>query len=100
MNNGMTFTEGQLLKRRMQRKIVGTMDALGRIILPQELRSEKRAFRVIRKYSGFRKLIVVTHGVPMRQFVYIPEIPYCGILEMQFNENSVSSGYVVLEDQS
>lgn len=42
MGNDMTFTKGQLLKGRiiMQKKFVRTMDALGRIILPQNLRSE------------------------------------------------------------
>ncbi len=38
----MTLTKGQLLKRRMimPRKFIRTMDALGRIVLPQEFRSE------------------------------------------------------------
>jgi hypothetical protein len=52
-----------------------------------------RAFRVVRRYVEYRKLIVVTHGVLMRQFVYRDEIPYCGILEMQFDENAVCTGY-------
>lgn len=54
----------------------------------------ERAFRAVRKYGGVRKLIVVTHGIPMRQFVYVPEIPYCGILEMEFTESSEYSGFV------
>ncbi|HPE16474.1 MAG TPA: histidine phosphatase family protein [Oscillospiraceae bacterium] len=54
----------------------------------------ERAFRVIRNYVQYDKLIVVTHGILMRQFVYRSEIPYCGILETQFDAHSVRTNYI------
>lgn len=56
----------------------------------------KRAFDVIRKYLGYRKVIVVAHGVLMRQFVYMDEVPNCEVVTMEFDENSQYNGYVEL----
>ena len=54
----------------------------------------KRAFDVIRKYMDYHKIIVVAHGILMRQFMFMEDIPNCGVIEMEFNENSRYNGYV------
>lgn len=54
----------------------------------------ERAFNVIRKYLGFKKVIVVAHGVLMRQFVYMEDVPNCEVITMEFDEQSQYNGYV------
>ncbi len=46
-----------------------------------------RAKRALLRYSGYKKIIVVTHGIVMRRFAFQPNIPYCGILEVDFDES-------------
>lgn len=46
-----------------------------------------RAKKALLHYSGYKKIIVVTHGIVMRRFVFQPDIPYCGILEVDFDES-------------
>ena len=48
-----------------------------------------RAYRALSPYGAYRKIIVVSHGVVMRQFVFQRQIPYCGILETEFDSNFV-----------
>lgn len=54
----------------------------------------ERAFEVIRKYLGYKKVIVVAHGVLMRQFVYMKDVPNCEVITMKFDEKSQYNGYV------
>jgi len=46
-----------------------------------------RVKKVLMRYSGYKKIIVVTHGIVMRRFAFEPYIPYCGILEVDFDES-------------
>lgn len=54
----------------------------------------ERAFNCMKKYLNYNKIIVVTHGVIMRQFQYQNNIPYCGIIEVDFHENYQWCGWV------
>ena len=54
----------------------------------------ERAYKVIKKYLGYQKVIVVAHGVLMRQFVYMKNVPNCEVITMEFDEESQYSGYV------
>lgn len=53
-----------------------------------------RSFRAMKKYLVYDKVIVVTHGIVMRQFEYHLQIPYCGIIEVDFHEDFKWSGWV------
>lgn len=46
-----------------------------------------RAKNVLLRYSRYKKIIVVTHGIVIRRFVFEPDIPFCGILELDFDES-------------
>lgn len=39
------------------------------------------------RYSGYKKIIVVTHGNVIRRFTFEPNIPFCGITEIDFDES-------------
>lgn len=39
------------------------------------------------RYSGYKKIIVVTHGIVIRRFTFEPNIPFCGITEIDFDES-------------
>lgn len=54
----------------------------------------ERSFQSIKKYLNYNKIIVVTHGVVMMQFKYSDNIPYCGIVEIDFDENYKWCGWV------
>lgn len=45
-----------------------------------------RAKKALLKYSNYRKIIVVTHGIVIRQFCFEPNIPFCGISEIDFDK--------------
>lgn len=53
-----------------------------------------RAFKSMKKYLNYNKIIVVTHGVVMRQFKFNSHIPYCGIVEVDFHEEYKWCGWV------
>lgn len=53
-----------------------------------------RAFKGLEKYLCYEKIIVVTHGVVMRQFMYQEDIPYCGILEVDFSKSFKWGGWI------
>jgi broad specificity phosphatase PhoE len=53
-----------------------------------------RAFKSLEKYLDYDKIIVVTHGVVMRQFQFQPQIPYCGIVEVDFDKDFKWCGWV------
>ena len=46
-----------------------------------------RAKKALLRYSHYKKIIVVTHGIVMRCFSFDPNIPYCGIKEIDFDES-------------
>ncbi|MDP4090480.1 MAG: histidine phosphatase family protein [Bacillota bacterium] len=54
----------------------------------------ERAFNSLKKYLNHDKIIVVTHGVVMRQFKFLQEIPYCGIIEVDFCEDFKWGGWI------
>lgn len=56
-----------------------------------------RAFRSLEKYLSYDKIIVVTHGVVMRQFKFQRSIPYCGVLEVDFHADFKWCGWVESE---
>jgi broad specificity phosphatase PhoE len=45
-----------------------------------------RAKKALLHYSRYSKIIVVTHSTVMRRFVFQPDIPFCGISEIDFDE--------------
>ena len=47
-----------------------------------------RAKSALLRYKDYKKIIVVTHSVVIRRFVAYPNIPYCGISELDFDESS------------
>ena len=48
-----------------------------------------RAYSCLKKYLKYDKIIVVTHAILIRQFGYDKsDIPYCGICQIDFDENS------------
>jgi broad specificity phosphatase PhoE len=53
-----------------------------------------RAFKSLEKYLHYDKIIVVAHGVVMRQFKFQASIPYCGILEVDFDKDFKWCGWV------
>ncbi len=46
-----------------------------------------RTKKALLKYSIYKKIIVVTHGIVIRRFSYEPDIPFCGIEEIDFDES-------------
>lgn len=46
-----------------------------------------RAKKALLKYSNLKKIIVVTHGIVIRRFSFEPDIPFCGISEIDFDES-------------
>jgi broad specificity phosphatase PhoE len=46
-----------------------------------------RAKKALLRYSGYKKIIVVTHGIVIRRFAFEPNIPFCGITEIDFDES-------------
>jgi len=55
----------------------------------------KRTFEVIRKYSNYKKIIVVSHMMVMCQFLYKEKIDNCEILQVNFNPDvSKPNGFV------
>ncbi|MBZ9635231.1 histidine phosphatase family protein [Clostridium sp. FP1] len=53
-----------------------------------------RSFKGLEKYLSYEKIIVVTHGVVMRQFKYHNDIPYCGIIEIDFYKDFKWCGWI------
>ena len=53
-----------------------------------------RAFKGLEKYLSYNKIIVVTHAIVMRQFKYHTDIPYCGIIEVDFHKDFKWCGWV------
>lgn len=45
-----------------------------------------RAKKALLRYSEYKKIIVVTHGLVIRRFAFDPVIPFCGISEIDFDE--------------
>jgi broad specificity phosphatase PhoE len=56
-----------------------------------------RAFKSLEKYLCHDKIIVVTHGVVMRQFKFQPSIPYGGLMEIDFDKDFKWCGWVESE---
>jgi len=54
-----------------------------------------RAKNCLLKYLGYKKIIVVAHGVVMRQFAFAPDIPFCGIREIDFDEHFRWGGFIL-----
>jgi len=46
------------------------------------------------KYMDYSKIIVVAHGIVMRQFAYDSKIPFCDVKEVDFDERFEWVGYV------
>ena len=58
-----------------------------------------RAFKGLEKYLHYDKIIVVTHGILMRQFEYHTDIPYCGVVEVDFYKDFKWSGWAEKNDK-
>lgn len=46
-----------------------------------------RANSCLKKYLNYNKIAVVSHGIVIRQFAFAEKIPYCGISEIEFDDN-------------
>lgn len=53
-----------------------------------------RAFKSLEKYLCYDKIIVVSHGIVMRQFKFQRSIPYCGVLEVDFHADFKWCGWI------
>jgi broad specificity phosphatase PhoE len=54
----------------------------------------ERANSSLKKYLIYKKIAVVAHGVLIRQFSYAEKIPYCSIMEIEYDENYKWVGFV------
>jgi len=54
-----------------------------------------RAYAALKKYLkyNYEKVIVVSHGIVMRQFTDHTAIPFCGIVEVDFDESFHYTGF-------
>lgn len=52
-----------------------------------------RAINVIKKYDNYKKIIIVTHAMLIRQFYYDPIIKYCFPIEVEYSHNMKLTGY-------
>ncbi|QAA32120.1 histidine phosphatase family protein [Clostridium manihotivorum] len=52
-----------------------------------------RAKKALLKYSNYKKIIVVTHGIVIRRFSFEPNIPFCGISEIDFDESFICTAF-------
>lgn len=52
-----------------------------------------RAKSALLRYREYKKIIVVTHVIVIRQFSCSPEIPFCGISEIDFDESFSWAGF-------
>jgi broad specificity phosphatase PhoE len=53
----------------------------------------ERAINAMKKYASMNKVIAVSHGIVIRQFVNAGNIPYCGLLETDFDINFKWKGF-------
>ena len=53
-----------------------------------------RAKKALLRYSHYNKIIVVTHGMVIRRFAFEPDIPFCGISEIDFDESFSCSKFI------
>lgn len=54
----------------------------------------ERAFRAVKKYLDCKKVIAVTHGMLIRQFVYMEDVPCCRIVEYDLRTDSAWNGFI------
>jgi broad specificity phosphatase PhoE len=53
----------------------------------------RRAKKALLKYSNYKKIIVVTHGIVIRRFSFDRNIPFCGISEIDFDESFICTEF-------
>ena len=53
-----------------------------------------RANDSLKKYLEYNKIIVISHGMLMRQFKFERQVPYCGIIEVEYDENFQWCGFI------
>ena len=58
-----------------------------------------RSFKGLEKYLIYDKIIIVTHGIVIRQFKYQNDVPYCGIVEVDFHKDFKWCGWVETIDK-
>lgn len=54
----------------------------------------RRVYNCMRKYLKYKRIIVVCHGMVMRQFRHVEDIPYCGMSIVEFDKNSTPGEFV------
>ena len=52
-----------------------------------------RAKTALLRYSSYKKIIAVSHSVVIRRFVSYPNIPRCGIIEIDFDESCLCTEF-------
>lgn len=53
-----------------------------------------RAKKALLKYASYEKIAVVAHGMLIRQFVTVKDLPYCGVIELEFDEDFKWRGFL------
>ena len=53
-----------------------------------------RAKKCLEKYTSYKKIAVVAHGMLMCQFAFLKEYPYCGMAEIEFDKNFEWGGWI------
>ncbi|WP_066495724.1 histidine phosphatase family protein [Abyssisolibacter fermentans] len=53
-----------------------------------------RAKKCLEKYTSYKKIAVVTHGMLICQFAFSKEFQYCGVSEIEFGKNSKWCGWI------
>ena len=54
----------------------------------------ERANKCLLKYVGYHKIAVVAHSTLLRQFNHNKKLPFCGISEIEYDENFKWCGWV------
>lgn len=54
----------------------------------------ERAMNALKPYLNHEKIIVVCHGIVMRQFKFVLDLDYCGVLEVDMDEAFEWGGFV------
>lgn len=52
-----------------------------------------RVFKALKKYSNYKKIIVVSHAVVLYHLLGIDTVPYCCVAEIEFDDNFIPKGW-------
>lgn len=61
---------------------------------------EKRLFGVLSKYTNYRKILIVTHGMLMHQIKPYDHVPNCFVDKFDFDDNFKFAGFHIKESSN